>query len=74
MTLRLVHDGEGADSEESRPKSLNEMRDREAMAAALPYLRRLSHCSGLPDGSQIAAQLLARSLERRLDPRFGGRA
>lgn len=77
MTLHLVGGGEGAGSQESRPKSLSEMTDREAMAAALPYLRRLGAVQGdhLADATKVGCQLLCRSIERRLDPqRFGGGA
>lgn len=43
---------------------LSDTTDEEAMAAALPYLRRLSHCEALHPMSRFAADGLARTVER----------
>lgn len=55
--LRLVDD-----KPEAKPA---EKSDAEIMAEALPHLRRLAHCEGIPEPSRLAAHLLARLIERR---------
>lgn len=39
--------------------------EAEILSEGLVWLRRLSHCSTLPEASRAAARLLARTVERR---------